>query len=77
MAEKKQSRRYSLNNRHSGRKKGLVKSQLKEADELVEQWKTDLDGLDEHVKKVEVEKTPTKKARDKMAAKRETARKFL
>ena len=78
MAEKRQARRCSLTHRHSGRKKELVKNQLKEATELVvDQWKTDFDGLDVHVKKVEVEKTSTKKAQDEMAAKRETARKFL
>ena len=57
MAEKKQARRYSLTHHHSGRKKGLVKNQLEEANELVNQCKSDLDRLDEHVKKVEVEKT--------------------
>ena len=77
MSERKQARRYSLNHRHSGWKKELVKNQLKEATELVDQWKTDLNVLDVHVKKVEVEKTSTKKAQDEMAAKRETARKFL
>ena len=57
MAEKKQSRRYSLINRHSGWKKAFVKNRLEEANELVNQCKSDLDRLDEHVKKVEVEKT--------------------
>ena len=44
---------------------------------MVDQWKTDLNGLDVHVKKVEVEKLSTKKAQSKMAERRETARKCL
>ena len=66
----RESTRYSLKNRHSRRKKGLVKSQLEEANGVVEQWKNDLNGLDEHVKKVEVEKASTEKAQSEMAAKR-------
>ena len=50
--KKKQARRYSLTHCHSGWKKELVKKQLEEASTEVEKWKIDLNGIDEHVKKV-------------------------
>ena len=44
---KKQARCYSLTHDTSGRKKELVK---KQATTEVDQWKIDLNGINEHVK---------------------------
>ena len=76
-SEKDQARRHSQTHRNSGWNKGDASKALEATTKMMEQWKRNLTGIDDHVKKVAVEKASTAHAQATMARRCAAAHKFL